>query len=201
MRRTVIAALVAALMLPLVAAPAQAVVYQDAVAIWVKPQGNKLIAYFAIAERYVEPGAGLVTLAGVAKGECRVLRRRHFEMVSCTIFGRLQEIPFEDFVVDPLLGSASMKVTVRGMTHEVSWTAADLGPTTAGGFEAGPGGAGGGVGMARYMDAEGTVFGRTLEGGGEYDLAVLTQSAGAGIGLSFSRNGRATVHFARPIER
>lgn len=201
MRRIVIAALVAALALPLVAAPAQATVYQDGTAIWVRPQGKKLIAYFAMAERFVEPGAGgVITLAGVAKGECRVVRTKHFEIVTCTVFGRLHEIPFEDFVVDPLLGSASMTVTVRGTTHSVSWTANDLAPSSAGGVEAGPWGIGAGAGMQRYTDAEGTVFGKTMGSDDDYDIAVLTQSAGVGVGLPFLRNGRATIRFTRPIK-
>jgi hypothetical protein len=119
----------AALALPLAAPPAAAVAGQEAFAVWVRPEGKKLVAYFAVAERYVDPtGGGLVTAAGVAKGTCQRSGGRGFRMTLCSARGRVKEIPFEDFVVDPALGSATMTVTMAGRTHTVEWTAADRAP-------------------------------------------------------------------------
>jgi hypothetical protein len=185
----------AALALPLAAPPAAAVAGQEAFAVWVRPEGKKLVAYFAVAERYVDPtGGGLVTAAGVAKGTCQRSGGRGFRMTLCSARGRVKEIPFEDFVVDPALGSATMTVTMAGRTHTVEWTAADRAPSAGAGVEAGPGGVGAGAGMGRYTRAEGKVFGARLTRR-DLEFAVLSQSAGAGVGLPVRDDGTWTFSF------
>ena len=185
----------AVLALPLAATPAAAVAGQEAFAVWVRPEGKKLVAYFAVAERYVDPtSGGLVTAAGVAKGTCHVSGGRGFRMVVCGASGRMKEIPFEDFVVDPVLRSATMTVTMAGRTHTTEWTAVDRAPSAGAGVEAGPGGVGAGAGMGRHVRARGKVFGASLDARRDLEFAVLSQSAGAGIGVPV-RNGHWTFSF------
>lgn len=198
MRRVGIVAVVAALALPLTAQPAPAVAQQEAFALWVKPEGKKLRAYFALAERYVDPaGGGIVTAAGVAKGTCQVHGGRRFQLVACSARGRMKEIPFEDFVLDPTLARGTMKVEVAGATHEVEWIAADAAPSTGGGAEVGPYGAGAGAGMGRDTTARGNVFGKSLETRGEYDFSLLAQSAGFFVSSPVWRDGKVTFSFRR----
>lgn len=172
--------------------------YTSAFAIWVQPEGQKLVAYFALAERFVDPaGGGVVTVGGVAKGTCRTSGGRRFEMVVCSARGPIKEIPFQDFTVDPTLGTATLVVTSRGTTHEVTWTATDPAPTAGAGAEAGPFGAGAGVGMGRSVRAAGTLFGRSVEGGGEFDFADLSQSAGGFVQSPVTKEGMLTFSFRR----
>lgn len=83
-----------------------------------------------------------ITLAGAVAGEPR---------------------PGDVFDVDPALGSAYLKITRKGVTHEVSWTASDdLAPVTSaypcGPLPAAPTGAG----AVRPAMASGTVFGKPV---------------------------------------
>ena len=175
----VMAALIA---VPVSAAPAApgagAGVAQFAEADWVRIKGKTGTYYFAFAERMVHDG-GVSTIGVVGRGDCTVDKNKHFTMIMCEASGKGKEIPPEDFVLDPVLGSASLKVTLGKTTHQASWIAADDAPTVYAGQVVGPDGADAESGMARYATAAGTLFGKKLKST-DNDFAFLIQGAGAG---------------------
>ena len=161
---------------------------QAAEADWVKIKGKSGKYYFAFAERMIEGGTAM-TIAGVGKGDCTVSKSKHFTMIMCEGSGRAKEIPTEDFTLDPVLASASMKVTLGKTTHQASWTASDDAPTTYAGQAVGPFGAEAAGGMARDATATGTLFGKKLTPAGEH-FAYLVQGAGAGVSTRTTRIDR-----------
>ncbi|HVL65556.1 MAG TPA: hypothetical protein VM573_10355 [Actinomycetota bacterium] len=171
---------------------------QVATATWLRGGKKKPVGYVADAMRFVDPVEGAVTLGGVGKIPCNVSGGKRFRFIICMGWVELKEIPFEDFVVDPVLSTASMKVTLRGKDHQVEWTAADLAPTSEMGAQAGPHGVGGAAGMSREAEASGSVFGADLNHTA-HDFAALAQGAGAVVEPPITRTRR--VVFVVPIPR
>jgi hypothetical protein len=64
----------------------------------------------ALAGRSADNFGGVGTWAGVAKGKCRMFGGRRSRMLTCHASGRVVEISAEDFEMDPLLNSASVRV-------------------------------------------------------------------------------------------
>ena len=152
---------------------------QDAFATWIDLHGDTGDFHGAFVERFVDPEGGLITGAAVFKGKCRVDRTRHMTIISCSGRGQGKEIPFEDFQMDPALGSASLRLRAAGYSNSVKWTGrgpapvAYLGAVTNGTY------AEAGVGMSRDAAASGKVYGKRMRSRGWLDWSQLGQGAGA----------------------
>ena len=164
---------------PVGASPGAGVgVVQDALAIWVEMDGATGKLYGAMGWRTINPDGSLSTSAVVMKGTCTRRRSGRMVMVSCSGRGVGKEIPMGDFELDPLLGSASLRVKTGGISHDVSWRGRGRTPQSAGGaggddsyFEAG-------AGMYRDARSTGRVFGKKLASRGWSDWSELSQGAG-----------------------
>ena len=139
-------------------------VSQYAVAEWrTVEDGNKVIYFAAGMNR---TGADWPFTAYVGRAVCRRVDNGHHVGLRCT--GRAQPARLNpgDFVVDPALNSAQLKVVDGDFTHEVSWQATPDTPQpyfhqhlgTDVGFLVT-------TAMSRRADATGNLFGQELEDG------------------------------------
>src|SRR3712207_547694 len=99
---------------------AGAAAYQEALAFWIDLKGGKGSFYGAFGERFAH-GSGVSTAGTILKGTCARRRTGHLVIVMCQGEGRIKEIPLQDFQMDPLLETASLRVKTDGFKHEVSW--------------------------------------------------------------------------------
>ena len=152
---------------------------QEAFASWITLRGDSGDFYGAIAERFVDPEGGLVTGAGVFKGKCRVDRHRNLTMISCTGYGQGKEIPVQDFQMDPLMSSASMRLRIGGSLHSVRWTGRGTAPVVYQGTGTNGSYVETGAGMGRSAAASGKVYNKRMRTRGWLDWAELAQGAGA----------------------
>jgi hypothetical protein len=152
----------------------------EAVADWVQPRDGGL--YMAVfAGRSADNFSGVGTWAGVAKGKCRMFGGRRSRVLTCHATGRVVEIPTEDFEMDPLLGSALVRVEMLGHRHTATWRG--RGDITPAGGAAVQGGrypvVGGGAGIFRDAKAGAKLFGRRVGGSGWLSVAQMGQYAAA----------------------
>lgn len=156
---------------------------QEAWADWTEIHGDHGVWYLAYGVRHLGP-EGLITLGMVAKGRCHVQRGKHFMSISCMARGRVVQLAEEDFVFDPLLDTASLRLETDGFTHRVGWTGSGdrAEPNSWTGTYASSWGAdaGAGAGLFRAARPSGRVYGETIRSRGFMDMSYLGESAGAG---------------------
>jgi hypothetical protein len=150
----------------------------EAMADWIQPRDGGL--YMAVfAGRSADNFAGVGTWAGVAKGRCRMFGGRRSRVLMCQATGRAVEIPTEDFEMDPLLNSASVRVKMLGHRHNATWMG--RGDITPAGGTTVQGGrypvVGGGAGIFRDAKARARLFGKRVGGRGWFSLAEMGQYA------------------------
>jgi hypothetical protein len=152
----------------------------EAVADWIQPRDGGL--YLAVlAGRSADNFAGVGTWAGVAKGRCRMLEGRRSRMLMCHASGKVVEIATEDFEMDPLLNSASVRVKVLGYHHKANWTGRGE-ITPASGAEVHGGSypvVGAGAGVFRDAKARAKLFGKRIGGKGWLSFAQMGEQAAA----------------------
>jgi hypothetical protein len=161
---------------------------------WIVGKGPRPDFYFAIGYRTLAED-GVVTVGAVGKGRCTVQKGKNWTMISCVASGRGKEIPMEDFRMDPLLESASLRVTLQGYRHTVSWSGRGRAPMASADVQASDGYASAGGGIFRLAKAAGRVFGHKLSSGGRDLFAFLMEGAGAGAytyygDVTFLQGGR-----------
>jgi len=153
---------------------------QMADASWIVGKGLHPDFYFAIGIRMLDE-AGLVTVGAVGKGECNVQKEESFTTIMCSGMGRAKEIPAEDFQLDPLLESGSLRVQVSGFRHTVSWTGRGRAPAASGGVQSSGDYADAWAGVFRDAKAKGRVFGKKVSSGPRDLMGFLAHGAGAGV--------------------
>jgi hypothetical protein len=150
----------------------------EATADWIQPRDGGL--YMAVfAARSADNFAAVGTWAGVAKGRCRMFGGRRARVLACQATGRAVEIPTDDFEMDPLLNSASVRVKMLGHRHSATWTG--RGDITPAGGAAVQGGnqavVGAGAGIFRDAKARAKLFGKKVGGRGWLSFAEMGQYA------------------------
>ena len=193
MRRTLVSAAVAAVIMALSATPAWApsagaVVDQLAYASWIQMHGKTGDFYGVIGLRFLE-ATGPEGFVAAFKGKCRKSRHEDITIISCTGHGLGKRATLENFQMDPLLSSARVVVKTNGQKHVADWKGKGAAPAIYGGAGVNPGGAGAGVAAYRNAKATGRVFGRKLTSKSWLDFAVLDEVAAAGVGSRLSTYG------------
>ena len=150
----------------------------EALAEWIQPRDGGLFMV-ALAGRSADNFAGVGTWAGVARGKCRMFGGRRSRILMCHASGRLVEIPTEDFEMDPLLDSASVRVKMHGHHHKAKWTGrGETTPATATDVQGGDYPAvGAGAGIFRAAKARARLFGKAIGGKGWMSFAVMGEQA------------------------
>jgi hypothetical protein len=149
---------------------------QSAQAMWFDMDGKTGVFYVAEAVRYAQPVP--VTYGGVAKGRCTKTKTKRLVAIDCYAVGRMKEIPFEAFQMDPALRLASLAVHQGGRDHSVRWEATE--PPGLG-QEAAAGTWGGQAIAGAYAEARAhaEIFGADLGKGCSF--CYLMESGGAGV--------------------
>jgi hypothetical protein len=175
----------------------------EAIADWVQPRDGGLFLV-ALAGRSADNFGGVGTWAGVARGKCRMFGGRRSRMLTCHASGRVVEIATEDFEMDPLLNSASVRVKVLGHHHTANWTGRGE-ITPAAGAEVHGGSypaVGAGAGIFRDAKARARLFGKRIGGKGWLTFAQMGQQAAgfvfggfdvAGSEIDIRRDGTLTA--------
>jgi hypothetical protein len=137
---------------------------QFAIARWKANEDGQRVMYFAAGFNQVNQTAAWPSVGYAGRAECREVDRGHHSFVICSGRARPVELAPGDFVVDPALQTATLKVTSEGMTHEVSWSATGDAPEPYFHQHAGTDvGAQVMTSTGRRATASGTLYGQTLE--------------------------------------
>ena len=94
--------------------------HQMAFASWSAREGGQRVIYFAMGMNQVPSDS--VSLGFVGRAECRKVTRRGHTHTVCAGAARGHQLAPGDFMMDPLLETASMAVDARGKTNTVDWT-------------------------------------------------------------------------------
>lgn len=197
-------------------APATAVpdiqphVSQFAYAHWFNIQHMTGNYYGAFAYRYNAGGDDAVrTSTFVFRGSCRrdEAKNGRDSHVVCKGLGIISDVETQDFVVDPTLSSASLRVDTGRHVHEVNWTGQDLVPHEGHSVVARDNRVRAGVGMSRLAKADGKLFGERMRARSD-NWSFLYQGASAlakldarGVDIDFLRDGRVRVMTRFSIKR
>lgn len=178
--------LLLAMLVPLAPATArpEAIAYgeasQTAWADWIRIRGDTGTFYFAIATRGANTFAGPFSVAYVGKGTCEVTRGKRFTMVACGGSARGHDLALDEFQMDPLMRSATLRFGKGRRAQEVVWTAGDGAPQQGAGLGFGAGYVDLGGGAYRWAPAKGRLFGQRLKPGGPWHFGVLEQGGWGG---------------------
>jgi hypothetical protein len=161
----------------------------EAIGDWIQPRDGGLYLV-TLAGRSADNFGGVGTWAGVARGKCRMFGGRGSRMLTCQASGRVVDIATEDFEMDPLLNSASVRVKVLGHHHKANWTGRGE-ITPASGAEVHGGSypvVGAGAGIFRDAKARARLFGKRIGGKGWLTFAQMGQQAAGFVfgGIDFA---------------
>ncbi len=142
---------------------ATATVAQAAHAVWMEREDGKRVLYFAAA--FHNSSQRWPSMGAVGRAECKEVRHGHHTGLVCRARQPLQQLGPGDFVVNPALSSATLKLTIEDVPSEVVWTGRGQAPEFMWHQHAGND-----VqevlfmaGFHRRADASGTVLGRAVE--------------------------------------
>lgn len=168
MRKLALLVGISALLVPVGAAAQQPSVHTDvsqlALAQWTVTEDGERVVYFAAGFNRAR-GTDWPSIGYAGRAECKKVVHGHHTRYVCRGRARPVELAPGDFLVDPALQSAHLKVTAYGFTNEVSWTAKGTEPPQPYFHQH----AGTDVGAqvmtasARRATATGTIFGNELE--------------------------------------
>jgi hypothetical protein len=113
-------------------------------------------------------------------------------MLMCHASGRVIEIPTEDFEMDPLLNSASVRVKMLGHQHKANWTGrGEITPASGTQVQGGSYPAvGAGAGVFRNAKARARLFGKKIGGNRWMSFAVMGEQAAGFVfgGIDFAES-------------
>ena len=154
---------------------------QYALAEWRTTENGNRVIYFAAGVNRVS-GPEWPSKGYIGRAECRRVNNGHHTYMRCSGRARPAQLAPGDFVVDPLLQTANLKVVNDDGTHEVSWQATSAQPQPYFHQHAGTDvGALVMTSLGRRAVSTGTIFGHELEEGRR---AHIVQSAMAEVYLS-----------------
>ena len=152
---------------------------QYALAQWNTQEDGNRVIYFAAGINRVS-SSKWPFIGYIGRAECRRVNNGHHSYMRCSGRARPAQLAPGDFVVDPALQTANLKVVNDDGTHEVSWQASgaprpyfhqhagtDVGALVT-------------TSLGRRAVATGTIYGQELEEGRAY----IVQSAMAEVYLS-----------------
>jgi hypothetical protein len=148
--------------------------------------------YYAEGVRQVWVPTGFESVGFVARGRCHSVHNKHVTFVVCTAFARPHPVSLDEFVIDPLLRTASLNLRLRGVNHRVRWVGRGS-PGAGEQIGAGPGWIVAAAGVARSARATGTLFGHRVSGG--HSMAYLAVSA---LGYAVASPGTHLTRTGRP---
>jgi hypothetical protein len=209
-----------ALVLPATADPGISTysnVTQIAWADWLDMNGATGTFYGAFAFRYADAHGVFIHTLGIAiKGECRrekgVMvdrkeRRIPVWFIVCWGRGVGGDLAHQDFRMDPLLSSASLRMDKGQYVHQVSWTGRGDGPDEDHSVMVRGTRVSAEVDMDRGAKPEGKLFGQRMKSGWN-ELGFLNQSVNAmaklsaqGVDVDFLRDGTVKVTRRYVMER
>jgi hypothetical protein len=78
--------------------------------------------YLVGAERISHAAGDTKTKAFAKRTKCLTLEKKHIKLIACAAFVFPRRIPDEDFAFDPLMDSASVRMTRDGARTAMRWT-------------------------------------------------------------------------------
>ncbi len=145
------------------------------------------------------------TYGGVAVGKCEKRRNGGTIELKCFLQGVMEEIPAQDFTVDPLLRNASLSMAWEGGVHEIEWDSRSEPRKPETTLYPAPRFLYLSAWMWADAHARGTIFDRTLKPR-RSDLSFLLQdvtvrSYGRGRGFSLAADGTFRFRDTIPLAR
>lgn len=137
---------------------------QFAMAQWTVVEDGQRVVYFAAGFNRVDANAAYPSTGYVGRAECRKVERGHHTRWVCSGRARPSELTPGDFVVDPALQTARLRVVSEDMEHVIEWAATGDAPQPYLHQHAGTD-----VGLqvmtsaSRSAEATGTAFGQELD--------------------------------------
>ncbi|HEU4480914.1 MAG TPA: hypothetical protein VFS18_03435, partial [Actinomycetota bacterium] len=149
--------------------------------------------------------ASLPASFGVAgRGPCHIQKARGGSFMFCMGMGRVKEIPFEDFEVDPLLAEADLRMKQGRHVQRVHWAGSSSTPSFGGNIDGGDA-VSVQYGFDRSARPSGSLFGRKVAPG-RNAFGYLTAGGFAFVGaeersIEFLPGGRVRFEVKIPVGR